>query len=117
MNVFNHYIYEYKKGVRNLILHTLSRGDLSAALLKLEANGIDYLVFPLGEDRANLFFGDRRCIEVIREIDKPAFSDYTPEEDFILGVMLGYECQRQCEHYIRIKSMRRERAVMAEACA
>ena len=47
MKVFCHHIYEYKKGLRNLILHTMSARDVKMAIRKLEANQIHYLIQPV----------------------------------------------------------------------
>ncbi|RLD17868.1 MAG: DUF2023 domain-containing protein, partial [Caldiserica bacterium] len=33
-------------------------------------------------------------------------SNLTEEEDFILGIMLGYDRLKQCERYMRIKRMK-----------
>ena len=38
-------------------------------------------------------------------------SAYTPEEDFILGIMLGYCLEKQCVRYLQMKTraeLRRE---------
>jgi hypothetical protein len=48
---------------------------------------------------------------VIRAIGKTSLSDYTPEEDFILGTMLGYGRLQQCVRYIRMRNRDDRRAV------
>ncbi len=101
MNVFCHHVYEYRKGLRNLVLHTLPgrhRADLEA---KLAAKGIDYVIHELGNGNINVFFGADACVDVVRAIGKTDLSVYTPEEDFILGTMLGYGRLQQCDRYIR----------------
>ncbi len=100
MEVFNHHIYEYRKGVRRLILHTADAASLDEMRKKLDRWHIDYAVFPLGLDRINLFFGDALCVEVIRKIGKASLMDYSDEEDFILGILLGYDKIQQCERYL-----------------
>jgi hypothetical protein len=50
-----------------------------------------------------VFFGADECVAVIRAIGKTSLSDYTPEEDFILGTMLGYGRLQQCARYIRMR--------------
>lgn len=104
MEVFGHHLYEYCKGLRNLVLHTLLADEVDAALKRLDHAGIGFEVYPLGTKRVNLFFGSEECVEVIRQIGKPDLRDYTPEEDFILGIMLGYERRKQCERYLKFKS-------------
>ncbi len=100
MTVFCHHIYEYKKGLRNLVLHTLPAAARPDVERKLTSGGIDYLIYPLGMNRINVFFGADECVNVVRRIGKPCLSDYSPEEDFMLGIMLGYDRLRQCERYL-----------------
>jgi hypothetical protein len=102
MSVFCHHIYEYKKGLRNLVLHTLSMAVRPDVEQKLGDCDIDYLIYPLGENRINIFFGAPDCVKVVRAIGKPSLTDYTPEEDFILGTMLGYDRLLQCRRYLRL---------------
>lgn len=101
MTVFCHHIYEYKKGLRNLVLHTLPLSARTDVERKLTECGIDYLIYPLGETRINVFFGARDCVEVVRRIGKPRLSEYSLEEDFMLGIMLGYDRLRQCERFLQ----------------
>lgn len=39
----------------------------------------------------NLFFGLRTCVEIVASFGNRKVNEYIPEEDFILGIMLGYE--------------------------
>lgn len=110
MTVLCHHIYEYQKGVRNLVLHTLPASDRQDAERKLESKGIAYLVYPLGKTRINVFFGDGQCVEVVRRIGKTRLYDYTPEEDFMLGIMLGYDRLRQCKRYLERSRLRKSPA-------
>ena len=95
MKVFNHHIYEYKKGLRNLILHTACISDSEEIRERLERSDISYQIYNFSKNKINVFFGDKNCIEIIQKIKKEKLTDYTPEEDFILGTMLGY-CRMQC---------------------
>ncbi|MGI6496551.1 MAG: DUF2023 family protein [Kiritimatiellia bacterium] len=110
MRVFCHHIYEYQKGVRNLVLHTLPASTRPEVERKLEAKGIAYLVCPLGKHQINVFFGDGHCVEVVRRIGKSSLCDYTPEEDFMLGIMLGYDRLRQCKRYLERSRLRKPSA-------
>ncbi len=101
--VLNHHLYEYKKGLRRLILHTVLKNEVPGIIERFERSGIAYEVVPLGSQRANIFFGDNVCIEIIKTIGKSRLTDYTPEEDFILGTMLGYCRRQQCERYLKFK--------------
>ncbi len=103
MTVFTHHIYEYKKGLRNLVLHTLPATQKDAAEGRLRYEGIDYFVRVVTEKKINIFFGNKVCVDIVRSIgDKPLYQ-YTDEEDFILGTMLGYSRLQQCERFIKRK--------------
>lgn len=109
MKVFGHHLYEYKKGLRNLVLHTFGREHVETAVRRLEVAGIDYEIYPVGSRRVNLFFGAKESIGVIRSIGKSNLNDYTPEEDFMLGIMLGYERRRQCQRFLEMKARKSAR--------
>ncbi len=109
MEVFIHHIYEYQKGIRNLILHTTDKKNIEIIKEKLNFENIDYIIYPLGKQRINVFFGAKECIEVIKNINKLSLTAYTPEEDFILGIMLGYDRKKQCERFLKFK----EKAISA----
>lgn len=103
MKVLMNHIYEYKKGVRRMVLFTFNKKYEAAAISRLEKQNITYLVRPVGNDRLNLFFGRPECIDAIRlMVDKP-LNELTPEEDFILGAMLGYDICAQCERFCERK--------------
>lgn len=100
MKVFYHHIYEYKKGLRNLVLCTLSSDQLENVKLKLEGDSIDYIVQKVGDNKINVFFGHKSCIEVLNKFKNESLTDYSNEEDFILGIMLGYDRVKQCDRYL-----------------
>lgn len=100
MKVFQHHIYEYRKGLRNLILHTVSEQYRGRIEDKLEKLGIAYQIYPLKNGNIKVFFGANECVDVIKAIGKESLTDYTPEEDFILGTMLGYDQLQQCRRYL-----------------
>ena len=104
MKVFNHHIYEYKKGLRNLILHTACSNQYNDIKKRLENSNISYHIYKFSPTKINVFFGSRDCIEIIKKIKKNKLSDYTPEEDFILGTMLGYCRSQQCKRYLKLKN-------------
>ena len=102
LKVFNHHVYEYRKGLRHLALQTLPREHEAWVTDRLDKLGIDYLVLPAGEQHINVFLGDPECLEVIRLIGKFYLSHYSPEEDFMLGIMLGYDRRQQCARYLNL---------------
>ncbi len=104
MKVLMNHIYEYQKGVRRMVLFTFSKRYESFALTRLQHQNIPYIVQPLSGDSMNLFFGKQECLDAIRLIvDKP-LCKLTPEEDFILGAMLGYDICAQCERFCKRKN-------------
>ena len=66
MKVLMNHIYEFKKGVRNMILFTFNQRYKDYAEKRLQSNGISYIIQPVGNDRLNLFFGKRECLDAIR---------------------------------------------------
>lgn len=103
LKVLMNHIYEYKKGVRRLVLYTFNKKYESFAITRLERQNIDYIIQPVGNDRLNLFFGKKECLDAIRMIVTKPLCQLTPEEDFILGAMLGYDICAQCERYCERK--------------
>lgn len=103
LRVFNHHIYEFKKGIRNLILTTEKSKYLDTIKNRLNEEKIDYFI---GEHKnkhlINVYFGKKQCIEVVKTFDKD-LSKLSPEQDFILGTMLGYDNAAQCERYLQFK--------------
>lgn len=105
MQILTHHIYEYNKGLRNLVLHTMSTDEKANAKELLISRGISYCFSKVNDDKFNLFFGDEVCIQIIRSLGGKSLSDYTDEEDFMLGTMLGYDRILQCERYIKRKRL------------
>lgn len=103
IKVLMNHIYEYQKGVRPLVLYTLNRRYADHAMRRLDRQGISYIVHPAGAETINLFFGRRECLEAIRLVVTKPLSRLTPEEDFMLGALLGYDIRMQCERYCQKK--------------
>ena len=93
MKVFCHHLYEFKKGLRKMILHTTGSENRQFIEKKLQRTSVDYIIYEVSSSKINVFFGKPECVEVIRRINKTRLNDYTHEEDFILGAMLGYICR------------------------
>lgn len=108
MKVLCHHIYEYKKGLRNLVLHTMSSRDLEKAEERLLHDNITYFVQYVTPMKVNIFFGKEQCVKIVQSFNKESLTDFTPEEDFILGVMLGYDRLIQCDRYLAMKKERTE---------
>lgn len=102
MDVFRHCLYEYVKGVRSLVLHTCKTAEAEKIKKRLENMDVSYALFPLTQEKFNIFFGKKICVEVVKKIGKSSLTEYSPEEDFILGIMLGYNSDKQCERYLKM---------------
>lgn len=103
MQVFYHLIYEYQKGLRDLCLWTCRRDLCEKIKQALEAQEIDYLIIPVDNQKINIFFGMPSCLDIIKQFSSKELNKITNEEDFILGMMLGYARQQQYERYLRRK--------------
>lgn len=108
MRVLMNHIYEYKKGVRNMVLFTFNKKYEAFAIRRLENQRINYFIQPVGNECINLYFGKKECLDAIRMmVDRP-LNELTPEEDFILGAMLGYDICAQCVRYCQRKGRCRQ---------
>ena len=105
LKVLNHHIYEYRKGVRNLVLYTIPMSLKKWAVSRLERDSISYIVRPVSSRKVNLFFGKKECVEVVASIGNKKLNEFTLEEDFILGIMLGYGRLAQCCRYLRRRDL------------
>ena len=117
MKVLVNHIYEFKKGVRRMVLFTFNKRYEQFAVTRLQHQNISYVIQPVGNDRLNLFFGKKECLDAIRLMITQPLCQLTPEEDFILGAMLGYDICAQCERYCERKSRQTECSTCnAETC-
>lgn len=117
MKVLVNHIYEFKKGVRRMVLFTFNKRYEQFAVTRLQHQNISYVIQPVGNDRLNLFFGKKECLDAIRLMITKPLCQLTPEEDFILGAMLGYDICAQCERYCERKSRQTECSICnAETC-
>ncbi|QLC51261.1 DUF2023 family protein [Methanolobus zinderi] len=104
MKVLRHHVYEYQKGIRHLVLHTSSVNFEKEIVKLLEKKNVDYFIQRFSDQKINVFFGDRKCISVLKRIGQKNLSEFTDEEDFMLGIMLGYDTLKQCERYLKRKN-------------
>ncbi len=104
IQILRHHIYEHQKGLRSLILHTTSSQLEEEVIRILEKKSVSYSIQRASDNKINVFFGDIKCINILRKIGDKNLSDYTDEEDFILGIMLGYDRLQQCDRYLKRKN-------------
>lgn len=108
MRVLHHHIYEYKKGLRNLVLHTLNSAYKEEAEERLISQTIPYVIRDVTPTKINIFFGASECVAVIKQMGNKPLNCFTPEEDYILGIMLGYDRLQQCRRYIQMCNQSKE---------
>lgn len=101
MELFKNLIYECKKGMRDLALYTCSVDDVDMYRGFLEITKTPYHIEELENNKINIFMGNPKCLEILSKFSNNDLSKITPEEDFILGIMLGYSREEQ---YSRILS-------------
>jgi hypothetical protein len=99
LKVLMNHIYEYQKGVRQMILFTCPKRLEAAVTARLKSQHIDYVLQAAGKNNLNVYFGRSECLEAIRLIATRPLNMLSPEEDFILGAMLGYDLCAQCQRY------------------
>ncbi len=103
MKVLMNHIYEFKKGVRQMVLFTFNKKFEDFALNRLKKQNISYIIQPVGNERLNLFFGKKECLDAVKVMVTKPLNQLTPEEDFILGALLGYDICAQCERFCERK--------------
>ena len=65
LRVFLNHIYEYQKGVRNLVLFTMNKEHEEYAVSRLRTQGIKYVIQEVVGNKINLYFGKSECIEAV----------------------------------------------------
>ena len=50
-----------------------------------------------------MYFGEKACVDVVKTLN-PKLNELSAEQDFMLGIMLGYDRVKQCERYLKIKN-------------
>lgn len=107
MALLSHFIYEIRKGVRKLAMVTVPRANLVLVIARLERAGIAHLVLENAGPQVNVLMGAGECVDAVRSFGVVNLSRLTPEQDFVLGALLGYDLEQQCRRYLG-KVSRRE---------
>ena len=108
LRVFYHHIYEYKKGLRSLVLTTEKADNRWIIENKLQREKIPYVINNVNGKNINVFFGNKDCIRVVSTFDS-RLDKLTPEQDFMLGIMLGYDKILQCRGYFVMRDKYQKR--------
>ena len=99
LKVLSNHIYELQKGVRQMVLFTCPKQYEDCAKKRLCSQNMDFVLQPAGKNNLNFYIGRKECLNAIRLIVTRPLNELSPEEDFILGTMLGYDLCAQCERY------------------
>lgn len=105
MQVFYHLVYEYQKGLRDLCLYTGAKDKEIKIKTALEGQNIDYTICQLPGGKINVFFGSRMCLDIVKQFSCSELNNISVEEDFILGMMLGYAKSQQYERFLARKKI------------
>lgn len=108
IQILIHHIYEYKKGIRNLVLHTMKSEDITYAQALLNKHEIDFCLQKVTTNKTNVFFGREECVDIVKTFANSSLSNISDELDFMLGVMLGYDRMQQCQRYIKRRKDKNE---------
>lgn len=103
LKVFYHHIYEYKKGLRSLVLTTEKAKNREVMESRLTKEKIPYVIQDVNEKTVNVFFGNPECIKVVSTFKDKKLNTLSPEQDFMLGIMLGYDKILQCKRYFKMR--------------
>ena len=103
LKLLSNHIYELQKGVRQMVLFTCTKHYEADATKRLCSQNMDFVLQPAGKNNLNFYIGRKECLNAIRLIVTRPLNELSPEEDFILGAMLGYDLCAQCERYCERK--------------
>lgn len=101
LKLYMHQIYEYRKGVRELVLCTMCPQCAEIMRERLTSQHIAYLEQPVSTGQVNLYFGNKVCLDVVKTFVHKRMNELSPAEDFMLGAMLGYDIAGQCRRFCR----------------
>ncbi|MEI8129128.1 MAG: DUF2023 family protein [bacterium] len=105
MQVFYHLIYEYQKGLRDLCLFTCPNEFEEKIKNALDNQDIKYMICDIEGGKINIFFGMQECLEIMKQFSCEELNKLSVEEDFILGMMLGYGKAQQYKRFLTRKKI------------
>ena len=74
IRIFLNHVYEFKKGIRNMVLYTMNKEHEAFAIQRLEKQNISYLIQEVNTNKINLFFGKAECMEYHYSAFEPSHS-------------------------------------------
>lgn len=100
LGIFRHHLYELSKGMRPLILMTVNAEAVKPIVDRLVASGVAHHVHEACRSRFNVVFGRPAAVMAVQRFLAGPLCDLTPEHDFMLGILLGYDREQQCLRYL-----------------
>ncbi len=79
-----------------MVLYTGSSDERAAIEKRLTRGNISFITQEVNEHKINVIFGNPACVDVVRRFAHKSLTDLSPEEDFMLGILLGYDRIMQC---------------------
>jgi hypothetical protein len=68
--------------------------------MRLQDENISYIIKNVNDCKINVFFGDIICIKILKTFPTLSLDKITNEQDFLLGIMLGYDRLKQCKRFL-----------------
>lgn len=104
MKVLMNHIYEYEKGVRRMVLYTF---NVQYAISLVGDSLIGILTTSFSRQApppSTSSLAVRNVFDAIRLMVTRPLNELSPEEDFMLGALLGYDLTMECERYCTLKN-------------
>ena len=116
LKIFHHHRYELAKGLRPLAMMTLTADEARVVVGELVATGTPHHVQRACRAKLNVVFGRPAAVATARLLLERRLCDLTAEQDFMLGILLGYDREQQCLRFLsRVEAAAVEQAVEIEA--
>ena len=96
LGIFRHHLYELSKGMRPLVLMTVNAEAMARIVDHLVATGVAHHVHEACRSRFNVVFGRPAAVMAAQRFLAGPLCDLSPEHDFMLGILLGYDRDQQC---------------------
>ena len=100
LKIFHHHLYELAKGLRPLAMMTLSTEEAGAIVTELVGAATPHHVQRACRDKVNVVFGRPAAVATAQRLLERRLCDLTDEQDFMLGILLGYDREQQCLRYL-----------------
>ena len=100
LRIVNHQLYELSKGIRPLSMFTTTEAGSAAVVTRLASKGIAHYVHKACPTKVNVIFGQPVAVATVRRFLTGPLCKLSPEHDFMLGILLGYDREKQCVRYL-----------------